>query len=115
MSSSVPISGGHNLTAPTPVNTPAQTAPISQGLSRPTVPSTIPEDETAEELTTLGAAGLQGAMLGMVHGKLAGLVGKSSGYVESLPVGTRRNVEGLKGSRRSCRISIRESVWSWRR
>ncbi|KAJ6480372.1 hypothetical protein C8R45DRAFT_762754, partial [Mycena sanguinolenta] len=98
MSSSMPISGGgHNLTAPTPVNTPAQTAPISQGLSRPTVPSTIPEDDTAEELTTLGAAGLQNAMLGMVHGKLAGLVGRSSGYIESLPVGTKRNVEGLKG------------------
>jgi nucleosome assembly protein 1-like 1 len=53
--------------------------------------------EEAEELTTLGAGGLQTAMLGMVHGKLADLVGRSSGYIEALPVPTKRNVEGLKG------------------
>jgi nucleosome assembly protein 1-like 1 len=90
----VPISSSHNLTAPTPVNTPAQHAPISSGLSRPTVPDIT---EEAEELTTLGAGGLQSAMLGMVHGKLAGLVGRSSGYIEALPTATKLNVEGLKG------------------
>jgi nucleosome assembly protein 1-like 1 len=36
-------------------------------------------------------------MLGMVQGRLAGLVGKSSGYIESLPVGVKKNVEALKG------------------
>ncbi|KAJ7347707.1 nucleosome assembly protein [Mycena albidolilacea] len=92
-SQSVPISS-HNMTAPTPVNTPAQHAPISSGLSRPTVPDI---SEEAEELTTLGAGGLQSAMLGMVHGKLAGLVGRSSGYIEALPTATKLNVEGLKG------------------
>ncbi|KAJ7810412.1 hypothetical protein B0H14DRAFT_2295331, partial [Mycena olivaceomarginata] len=92
-SQSVPISS-HNITAPTPVNTPAQHAPISSGLSRPTVPDIT---EEAEELTTLGARGLQTAMLGMVHGKLAGLVGRSSGYIEALPTATKLNVEGLKG------------------
>ncbi|KAF8127328.1 hypothetical protein K438DRAFT_1646449 [Mycena galopus ATCC 62051] len=91
----MPISTSNsNITAPTPVNTPAQHAPISSGLSRPTVPDI---SEEAEELTTLGAGGLQTAMLGMVHGKLADLVGRSSGYIKALPVPTKRNVEGLKG------------------
>ncbi|KAJ7333232.1 hypothetical protein DFH08DRAFT_642631, partial [Mycena albidolilacea] len=89
-SQSVPILS-NNITAPTPVNTPAQHAPIPSGLSRPTVP------EEAEELTTLGAGGLQSAMLGIVHGKLAGLVGQSSGYIETLPTTTKLNVEGSKG------------------
>ncbi|KAF7303532.1 NAP-domain-containing protein [Mycena indigotica] len=98
MSANVPINAS-NITAPTPQNTPLNHAPISQGLSRPTVPdiSEEPDAEVAEEISTLGAAGVQSAMLGMVQGKLAGLVGRSSGYVESLPVPVRRNVEGLKG------------------
>ncbi|KAJ7915083.1 hypothetical protein B0H13DRAFT_2457665 [Mycena leptocephala] len=96
MSSSVPISAS-GITAPTPQNTPAQHAPISSGLSRPTVPDISEEGEAAEELTSLGAAGVQSAMLGMVHGKLAGLVGRSSGYIEPLPMAMKRSVEGLKG------------------
>ncbi|KAK7052602.1 NAP-domain-containing protein [Favolaschia claudopus] len=96
MSSSVPISNHpNNITAPTPVNTPAQAAPISSGLSRPTVPAI--SEETGEELAGLGAAGMQTAMLGMVQGKLAGLLGRSSGYIEALPIETKRNLEGLKG------------------
>ncbi|KAF7304588.1 NAP-domain-containing protein [Mycena chlorophos] len=94
MSANVPIQGS-NITAPTPQNTPLATAPIS-GMSRPTVPDISEEPEAAEELSALGAAGMQSAMLGMVQGKLAGLVGRSSGYVESLPLPVRRNVEGLK-------------------
>ncbi|KAJ7915084.1 hypothetical protein B0H13DRAFT_2324740 [Mycena leptocephala] len=85
MSSSVPISAS-GITAPTPQNTPAQHAPISSGLSRPMVPDISEEGEGAEELTSLGTAGVQSAMLGMVHGKLAGLVGCSSGYIEALPM-----------------------------
>ncbi|KAF7368665.1 NAP-domain-containing protein [Mycena venus] len=95
MSSSQSIPSSNKTTAPTPVNTPAQHAPISSGLSRPTVPDI--SEETGEELQTLGSAGMQSAMLGMVHGKLAGLVGRSSGYIEALPTATKRNVEGLKG------------------
>ncbi|KAJ7143864.1 NAP-domain-containing protein [Mycena epipterygia] len=96
MSSNVPISQS-GITAPTPQNTPMTHAPISAGLSRPTVPDISEEPEVAEELTTLGAGGMQSAMLGMVHGKLAGLVGRSSGYIESLPPAVKRSVEGLKG------------------
>ncbi|KAJ7915085.1 hypothetical protein B0H13DRAFT_1457466, partial [Mycena leptocephala] len=93
---SVPISASC-ITAPTPQNTPAQHAPISSGLSWPTVPDISEEGEAAEELTSLGTAGVQSAMLGMVHGKLAGLVGCSSGHTEALPMAVKRSVEGLKG------------------
>ncbi|KAJ7474863.1 nucleosome assembly protein [Mycena latifolia] len=96
MSSSVPISSS-GITAPTPQNTPLSHAPISAGLSRPTVPDISEEPEAAEELNELGPGGLQSAMLGMVQGKLAGLVGRSSGYIESLPPAVKRSVEGLKG------------------
>ena len=100
MSSSVTISG-LDPTAPTPQNTPLSLAPIAQGLSRPTVPD-ITEDNEAEEEedeppTEIQSVGIQTAMLHMVEGKLAGLVGKSSGYIESLPVGVKKNVEALKG------------------
>ncbi|KAJ6526822.1 hypothetical protein B0H19DRAFT_1243508 [Mycena capillaripes] len=91
----VPVQFRHHRAHP--AKHPAQHAPISSGLSRPTVPDISEEAEAAEELTTLGAAGVQSAMLGMVQGKLAGLLGRSSGYIEALPVGVKRNVEGLKG------------------
>ncbi|KAI0641232.1 NAP-domain-containing protein [Trametes meyenii] len=81
-------------TAPTPQNTPLTHAPIAAGLSRPTVPD-ISEDNEPEEEETSGA--IQQAMLGLVHGKLSGLVGKSSGYVESLPVEVKKNIEAVKG------------------
>ncbi|KAJ7241474.1 nucleosome assembly protein [Mycena rebaudengoi] len=98
MSSSVPISSSSSgLTAPTPQNTPMTHAPISAGLSRPTVPDISEEPEVGDELSALGADGMQSAMLGMVQGKLAGLLGRSSGYIESLPTVVKRRVEGLKG------------------
>ncbi|KAF9463736.1 nucleosome assembly protein [Collybia nuda] len=98
MSSNVPISGSNNITAPTPQNTPLNQAPISLGLSRPTVPD-INEDNEQDDVE--GAepelSGFQQQMLGMVHGKLADLVGKSSGYIESLPIEVKLSVEALKG------------------
>ena len=93
MSSHIPINQV-DPTAPTPQNTPLTHAPIAAGLSRPTVPD-ITEDNEAEEEETSGT--IQQAMLGLVHGKLSGLVGKSSGYVESLPVEVKKNIEALKG------------------
>lgn len=53
----------------------------------------ITEDNEEEE----DAGAIQQAMLGLVHGKLSGLVGKSSGYIENLPVEVKKNVEALKG------------------
>lgn len=45
------------------------------------------------------AAALQSnpALAGIIQNKLAGLVGRSSGYIESLPPHLKRRVEGLKG------------------
>jgi nucleosome assembly protein 1-like 1 len=37
------------------------------------------------------------ALVQMMQAKLGGLVGRSSGYIESLPVSVRRRVAGLKG------------------
>lgn len=103
MSSNVPISN-NNITAPTPQNTPLTQAPISLGLSRPTVPD-ISEDNEMASVDGDGAqdgggdvpSGAREHMFGMVRGKLAGLIGQSSGYLESLPVGVKLNVEALKG------------------
>ncbi|KAF7325206.1 NAP-domain-containing protein [Mycena kentingensis (nom. inval.)] len=94
MSSSIPIHT--DKTAPTPQNTPHGAAAPIQGLSRPTVPD-IAEEGVDEEISTLGVDGLRSAMLGMVQGRLAGLLGSSSGYIASLPAPVRRQVEGLKG------------------
>ncbi|KAF9028672.1 NAP-domain-containing protein [Hymenopellis radicata] len=99
MSSNVPI-GATNVTAPTPQNTPMQHAPISAGLSRPTVPD-ITEDKEEEdeedEDEPVGSSLQSAAMLGLVQGKLQSLIGRSSGYVESLPDDVKRSVEALKG------------------
>ncbi|KAI0055316.1 NAP-domain-containing protein [Artomyces pyxidatus] len=92
MSSNVPISQGSDITAPTPQNTPLTHAPIAAGLSRPTVPDITEDAEPQEDL-----GGVQQAMLNLVQGRLAGLVGKSSGYIESLPDGVKKSVEALKG------------------
>jgi nucleosome assembly protein 1-like 1 len=98
MSSNVPISNS-NITAPTPQNTPLTQAPIAQGLSRPTVPD-ITEDNEQEDTGEdadgeLG--GLHQQMLGIMQGKLSDLIGKSSGYIESLPIEIKLSVEALKG------------------
>ncbi|KAI0040572.1 NAP-domain-containing protein [Auriscalpium vulgare] len=92
MSSNLNISQP-DLTAPTPQNTPLTHAPIAAGLSRPTVPDIKEDAEPQEE----GGPDIQAAMLGLVQGRLAGLVGKSSGYIESLPDGVKKSVEALKG------------------
>ncbi|KDN46576.1 hypothetical protein RSAG8_04229, partial [Rhizoctonia solani AG-8 WAC10335] len=91
-------STGQGKTAPTPVNTPLNAAPISQGLSRPTVPDTIDEDADMDDDLEEGAADPTAqAIYNLVSGRLAGLVGRSSGYVESLPPSVKRRIEGLKG------------------
>ena len=94
MSVNIPINQV-DPTAPTPQNTPLTHAPIAQGLSRPTVPDITEDNEPDEDEPEAGA--IQKAMLGLVHGKLSGLVGKSSGYIESLPVEVKKNIEALKG------------------
>lgn len=100
MSSNVPIAGLPDIAAPTPQNTPLDKAPITLGLSRPTVPD-ISEDREAEAAEDGSGVpsldNLRETMFGMVEGKLATLLGKSSGYIENLPVEIKLNVEALKG------------------
>jgi len=99
MSPNLPISN-NNITAPTPQNTPLNQAPIALGLSRPTVPDISEDNEAggdAEESDQAALSGIQEHMFGMVQGKLAGLIGRSSGYIESLPINIKLSVEGLKG------------------
>ncbi|KAL8723439.1 MAG: hypothetical protein Q9225_000270 [Loekoesia sp. 1 TL-2023] len=82
-------------TAPTPQNTPANNAPISSHAQQPGVAS-IKE----EELDRAAAASIfaqNPKLVSMIEGKLGSLVGRSSGYIESLPAPVRRRVAGLKG------------------
>lgn len=85
----------NNSTAPTPQNTPANNAPISSHAQQPGV-GTIKE----EELDRTASASIfahNPKLVQMIQGKLGSLVGRSSGYVESLPTDVRRRVAGLKG------------------
>lgn len=91
MSSTIPINQ-YDPTAPTPQNTPLNHAPIAQGLSRPTVPDITEANEDEE-----AGDEIHQAMLGLVQGRLGELVGRSSGYVESLPTEVKLNIEALKG------------------
>ncbi|KAH8999917.1 NAP-domain-containing protein [Lactarius hatsudake] len=92
MSSNVPINQHSDITAPTPQNTPLTHAPITAGLPRPTVPDITEDAEPAED-----SAAVHEAMLGLVQGRLAGLLGKSSGYIESLSDGTKTSIVALIG------------------
>jgi nucleosome assembly protein 1-like 1 len=54
----------------------------------------------AEDFDKAAAAGLLAqnpALVSMMQAKLGGLVGRSSGYIESLPAPVRKRVAGLKG------------------
>jgi nucleosome assembly protein 1-like 1 len=82
-----------NMTAPTPQNTPANAAPISSRAQQPGVAS-IKEEEMERAAAGLFAA--NPALVSMMQAKLGTLVGRSSGYIESLPGSVRRRVAGLK-------------------
>ncbi|KAF2841564.1 nucleosome assembly protein [Patellaria atrata CBS 101060] len=84
-----------NITAPTPQNTPANAAPISSRAQQPGVASIKEEDLDRAAAASLFAQ--NPALVSMIQGKLGSLVGRSSGYIESLPPIVRRRVAGLKG------------------
>ncbi|KAF2637861.1 NAP-domain-containing protein [Massarina eburnea CBS 473.64] len=85
-----------SMTAPTPQNTPANAAPISSRAQQPGVAS-IKEGECHEISNAAGLFAANPALLSMMQAKLGSLVGRSSGYIESLPASVRRRVSGLKG------------------
>lgn len=82
-------------TAPTPQNTPANNAPISSRAQQPAV-STIKEEEL-DRATNASIFAQNPKLVQMIQGRLGSLVGRSSGYIESLPTDVRRRVAGLKG------------------
>ncbi|GAA5973798.1 hypothetical protein JCM11641_003163 [Rhodosporidiobolus odoratus] len=93
--------------APTPQNTPAVHTLTGSMVSRPQIPPTLGE-EAEEGLETIGsrdATGL-GALAGnpafasLVQGRLSNLIGRSSGYVESLPPAVQYRLTALKGVQR---------------
>ncbi|KAJ5443613.1 Nucleosome assembly protein 1 [Penicillium daleae] len=81
--------------APTPQNTPANNAPISSHAQQPGVSSI--KEEPLDSATAASLFARNPALINMIQGKLGQLVGRSSGYIESLPPVVRRRVAGLKG------------------
>ncbi|KAK3359273.1 hypothetical protein B0T25DRAFT_92656 [Lasiosphaeria hispida] len=82
-------------TAPTPQNTPASNAPISSHAQQPGVASIKEEDLDRAAAASIFAKNPQ--LVSLIQGRLGGLIGRSSGYIESLPAEVKRRVSGLKG------------------
>ncbi|KAL2169607.1 hypothetical protein VTG60DRAFT_5832 [Thermothelomyces hinnuleus] len=78
--------------APTPQNTPANAAPISSHAQQPGISSIKEEDLTAASIFAKDPR-----FVSLIQGRLGSLVGRSSGYIESLPAEVKRRVAGLKG------------------
>merc|ERR1711939_941816 len=96
MSSNIPNKRGQSMDpAPTPQNAPMNNAPISSRAQAPQVPSINEEDLDRAAAASIFAQNPK--LVSMMQNKLQGLVGKSSGYVESLPAPVRERVAGLKG------------------
>lgn len=56
-----------------------------------------PPPEDFDRAAAVSAFAQNPALVSMIQGKLGSLVGRSSGYIESLPADVRRRVAGLKG------------------
>ncbi|BEI89766.1 uncharacterized protein CcaverHIS019_0211280 [Cutaneotrichosporon cavernicola] len=92
-----------DLIAPTPQNTPLTThVPTSRpaGAGKPKVEDVAEGDEDEDDVTSMNPASLLAnnpALLALAQHKLGALVGRPSGYIESLPPAVRRRIDGLKG------------------
>ncbi|EEP79194.1 conserved hypothetical protein [Uncinocarpus reesii 1704] len=92
MAEPIPNKKADLMGAPTPQNTPATAAPISSRAQQPNIASIKEEDLTAASIFAQNPK-----LVSMIQGKLGTLIGRSSGYIESLPANVRRRVAGLKG------------------
>lgn len=91
-----PIRGKRpDVPAPTPQNTPATNAPISSHAQQPGVASISEEEMDRQAAASIFAQNPQ--LVSMIQGRLGSLIGRSSGYIESLPTPVRRRVDGLRG------------------
>ncbi|KAK5942009.1 histone chaperone [Knufia obscura] len=79
----------------TPQNTPANNAPISSRAQAPTIGSI--QEEDLDRAAAASVFAKNPALVAMMQEKLGSLVGRSSGYVESLPAPVKKRVTGLKG------------------
>jgi nucleosome assembly protein 1-like 1 len=79
--------------APTPQNTPATAASSFAQRAAASRPTVAP---IAEEASALAGLSNNPALLSMIQGKLNTLVGRPSGYVESLPRVVRDRLAGLR-------------------
>lgn len=118
-----------NKSAPTPQNTPlTRDAPIHGGLAaRPAVPDIAEAAEEVEAEQKSANAKAAGALSGVlrteagrnvlseiVQGRLNALVGKSSGYIEKLPVEQKRTLaalQGLQGKHGDLMKQYRNEIW----
>ncbi|GAA5973219.1 hypothetical protein JCM8115_003470 [Rhodotorula mucilaginosa] len=99
--------GPEGYVAPTPQNTPAAHTLTGSMISRPQIPPTLGEEDEGVE-GTIGSRDAQGlgalagnpAFAQLVQGRLSGLIGRSSGYVESLPAAVQYRLTALKGVQR---------------
>ncbi|KAI5297153.1 hypothetical protein KEM55_005075, partial [Ascosphaera atra] len=83
------------ITAPTPQNTPANNAPITSHAQQPGLPDLKEDDIDRAAAASIFAQNPQ--LVNMIQGRLGSLIGRSSGYVESLPGPIKKRVAGLKG------------------
>ncbi|KAK4995062.1 histone chaperone [Elasticomyces elasticus] len=81
----------------TPQNTPANNAPISSRAQQPGAGIGSIKEEDVDRLTAASIFAQNPKLVSMMQSKLGSLVGRSSGYIESLPPSVRRRVAGLKG------------------
>ncbi|CCG84381.1 protein of unknown function [Taphrina deformans PYCC 5710] len=96
MSTDIPQNKRLSELAPTPMNTPASVPSNMQGARAPQIAS-IDEEGREDRDNIASALASNPQLVSMIQGKLGDLVGRSSGYIESLPAPVRRRINGLKG------------------
>ncbi|KAI8993147.1 nucleosome assembly protein-domain-containing protein [Pilobolus umbonatus] len=94
--SGVDIKHKNKITAPTPQNTPINPAPMTSTY-KPSIAAISEDMESRGDNNSLaGAFTSNPALLSMLQGKLGTLVGRPSGYIDSLPISVKRRINGLK-------------------
>ncbi|CAI5755767.1 unnamed protein product [Candida verbasci] len=95
MSEPIKKKNGDISKAPTPQNTPASVT-SSYLKSQPPTVSTIKEEEGEISNAAAQTIANNPMLLSMIQGKLGDLVGKQSGYIDSLSKPTKNRIYGLK-------------------
>lgn len=93
----------NGFAAQTPQNTPSSDVHLSKAAlekARQTLQSQL-EDKSAHDEVS-GLLRNNPAMLSMIEGRLSSLVGKSSGYIESLAPAVQNRITALKGLQKDC-------------